>query len=174
MYALEVNNLKNINFKVKAGEFISIIGPNGSGKSTLLKLIDNLYRPKSGNILIYGKDINSYKIKDLAKKIAFVPQNTNIDYEFSVEDIVLMGRYPYIGRFKNEDDEDYRMTHEALKLTNTFYLKGRNINEISGGERQRVLIAKALAQKPDIILLMNLLVIWILIIRWKYSNYLRN
>jgi iron complex transport system ATP-binding protein len=163
MYALEINNLnfeytgvkvlKDINFKIKDGEFVSIIGPNGSGKSTLLKLINNIYRPKSGNILIYGKNINKYKAKDLAKKVALVPQNININYEFSVEDIVLMGRYPYIGRFGKEGDEDYEIINESLKLTNTYSLKKRNINEISGGERQRVIIAKALAQKPSLILL---------------------
>ena len=163
MYALEVNNisfgynggetLKDISFKVKDGEFVSIIGPNGSGKSTLLKLINNLYKPKEGSIFIYGKEVSSYKARDLAKKVALVPQDTNIEYEFPVEDIVLMGRHPYIGRFKKENDDDYRVANEALRLTNTFYLKGRDINKISGGERQRVLIAKAIAQKSDIILL---------------------
>ncbi len=163
MYALEVKNLsfsynedkvlEDINFKVEDGEFISVIGPNGSGKSTLLKLINNLYKPKSGNVLIYDKDVSGYKAKDLAKRIAMVPQDTNIEYEFPVEDIVLMGRHPYISRFQKEDDEDYAIVNEALKLTNTSYLKGRNINRISGGERQRVLIAKAIAQNPDLILL---------------------
>lgn len=163
MYALEIEKLnfgyetktvlKEISFKVKQGEFISIIGPNGSGKSTLLKLLSNIYKPKSGNILIYGRNIKEYKGKELAKKMALVPQNTVIDYDFFVEDIVLMGRYPYIGRFEKEKDKDYHIVDEALKLTNTYYLKNRRINEISGGECQRVIIAKALAQNPDILLL---------------------
>ncbi len=163
MYALEIENLnfgyetktvlENISFKVKQGEFISIIGPNGSGKSTLLKLLSNIYNPKSGTILIQGKNIKDYKRKELAKKMALVPQNTVTDYEFLVEDIVLMGRYPYIGRFEKEKDEDYHIVDEALKLTNTYNLKKRRINEISGGELQRVIVAKALAQNPDILLL---------------------
>ncbi len=104
MYALEIENLnfgyetktvlENISFKVKQGEFISIIGPNGSGKSTLLKLLSNIYNPKSGTILIQGKNIKDYKRKELAKKMALVPQNTVTDYEFLVEDIVLMGDIP--------------------------------------------------------------------------------
>ncbi|MCF6460924.1 ABC transporter ATP-binding protein [Clostridium sp. Cult3] len=163
MYALEIENLnfgygtknilKNVSFQVEEGEFISIIGPNGSGKSTLLKLLNNIYEPKSGTILIQGREIQDYKGKELARKVALVPQNTVIDYEFSVEDVVLMGRYPYLGRFEKEGPEDYSIVDEALKLTNTFYLKKRSINEISGGERQRVVVAKTLAQKPDIILL---------------------
>lgn len=163
MYALEVKNLSfgygkenildNISFRIKQGEFISIIGPNGSGKSTLLKLLNNIYKPKSGTILVQGRNIKDYNGKELARSIALVPQNTVIDYGFTVEDIVLMGRYPYIGRFEKEKEEDYQIVDKALKLTNTYNLKKRRINEISGGECQRVIIAKALAQNPDIILL---------------------
>lgn len=163
MDVLRVNNLefgykdnlviKDISFDIKEGSFVSIIGPNGSGKSTLLKTINNLYNPNSGTIELYGKDILSYKKRDLAKKIALVPQDTNIEYDFTVEDIVMMGRHPYKKRFENEDDLDYKIVNEALSLTNTLNLKNRMINQISGGERQRAIIAKALAQKPAIILL---------------------
>lgn len=163
MYALEVKNLqfgyrdnlviRDISFKIKAGSFVSIIGPNGSGKSTLLKALNNIYRPQKGSILLYDRDILSYKKKDLARKIALVPQDTSIDYEFTVEDIVMMGRHPYKGRFEREDESDYKIVKEALELTNTLTLKDRIINQISGGERQRAIIAKALAQKPAMILL---------------------
>ena len=163
MYALEVKNLqfgyrdnlviRDISFKIKAGSFVSIIGPNGSGKSTLLKALNNIYRPQKGSILLYNRDILSYKKKDLARKIALVPQDTSIDYEFTVEDIVMMGRHPYKGRFEREDESDYKIVKEALELTNTLTLKDRIINQISGGERQRAIIAKALAQKPAMILL---------------------
>ena len=95
----------------------------------------------------------SYKKREIAKSIALVPQTTIIDYEFSVEDVVMMGRHPYKKRFENEDEHDHKVVKESLKLTNTFGLKDRLINQISGGERQRVFIAKALAQKPSIILL---------------------
>lgn len=163
MYALQVENLqfgyrkdlvlKEISFNIEKGKFVSIIGPNGSGKSTLLKTINQLYSPSQGNILIDGNNINRLKKKELARKIALVPQDTLIDYEFTVEDIVLMGRHPYKGRFQKENENDYKIVNEALKMTNTLHLKDRVITEISGGERQRVIIAKALAQKPSIILL---------------------
>lgn len=145
--------LKDINFSIKAGSFLSIIGPNGSGKSTLLKTLNQIYKPNSGEVLLYDKDISSYRKRDIAKEIALVPQSTNVDYEFTVEDIVMMGRHPYKNRFESEDKNDFKIVNESLKLTNTFNLKDRLINQISGGERQRVFIAKALAQKPSIILL---------------------
>lgn len=163
MYALQVKNLqfgyrkqlvlKGISFDIENGKFVSIIGPNGSGKSTLLKTLNQLYPPTQGGILIDGKNINKLKKKELARKIALVPQDTIIDYDFTVEDIVLMGRHPYKGRFQKEDEKDYEIVNEVLKMTNTSHLKHRIITEISGGERQRVIIAKALAQKPSIILL---------------------
>lgn len=163
MHAFEINNLefgygealilKGISFNVRQGEFISIIGPNGSGKSTLLKTLNRLYSIKSGSIQIDGKDIQSYKNRDMAKKVALVPQDTTLEYDFTVEEVVLMGRHPYKGRFEKEDDEDYNIIYEAMEMTNTLKLKDRLITEISGGERQRVFIAKALAQKPSIILL---------------------
>ena len=163
MYAFEINNLefgygeslvlKGISFNVKSGEFISIIGPNGSGKSTLLKTLNRLYAIKNGSILIDGKDIDYYKSREMAKKVALVPQDTTLDYDFTVEEVVLMGRHPYKGRFEKEDDKDFDIIYEAMEMTNTLILKDRLITEISGGERQRVFIAKALAQKPSIILL---------------------
>ena len=162
-YALEVDSLqfsydedlilKNISFSIQKGEFVSIIGPNGSGKSTLLKNLCNICKPNQGILKIDDMDVDKYKVKELARKIALVPQDTSIAYDFSVFDIVLMGRNPYIGRFEKEKDSDFEITKEALKATNTFHLRDRNINEISGGERQRVIIARALTQQPDIIFL---------------------
>lgn len=163
MYALETKNikfgydnslvLKDISFNIEEGSFTSIIGPNGSGKSTLLKTLNNIYVPNSGKVKVKGRDINSFKKKELAKKMALVPQNTQIDYNFTVEDIVLMGRYPYKTRFQRENEEDYKIARDSLKMTNTLDFRKRYINDLSGGERQRVIISKALAQKPEIILL---------------------
>ena len=163
MDLLEVKNLKfgygkelvldGISFNVKKGEFLSIIGPNGSGKSTLLKALNNLYPSKTGEISLDGEDINILKKKDLAKKMALVLQDNTIEYEFTVEEIVLMGRHPHKGRFERENIEDHRIVDESLEMTNTLALKDRLVTEISGGERQRVMIAKALAQKPSLILL---------------------
>ena len=145
--------LKDISFSVEKGQFISIIGPNGSGKSTLLKNLANIYSPLKGNIEIDGKNISNYNKKELARKIALVPQDTTLSYDFSVFDVALMGRFPYIGRFEKESEKDYKMVVDALKLTNTFHLRDRSINEISGGEKHRVIIASALIQEPDIIFL---------------------
>lgn len=163
MYSIEVKNLKfgyrealvlkGLSFNIKKGEFVSIIGPNGSGKSTLLKTLNNLYKPNSGDILIEGKNVEDYRKKDLAKIVGFVPQDTTIDYEFTVEDIVMMGRHPYKGRFQKEDKADYKIVNDVMEMTNTLKFKDSLITEISGGERQRVIIAKALAQNPSIILL---------------------
>lgn len=145
--------LDGITFNVKKGEFLSIIGPNGSGKSTLLKTLNSLYTPSEGKISIDGDNINKFKKKDLAKEMALVLQDNNIDYGFTVEDIVLMGRHPHKGRFERESSDDYRIVEESLEMTGTLDLKDRLVTEISGGERQRVMIAKALAQKPSLILL---------------------
>lgn len=163
MHSIEVENLEfeykddlvleNISFNIEEGMFTSIIGPNGSGKSTLLKLLSNIYYSESGKILIDNKDINSFKKRDLARKIALVPQDTIIDYEFTVEEIVLMGRHPYKERFEKENTNDFEIVKEALDMTNTYHLKDRVITELSGGERQRVIISRALAQDPSIILL---------------------
>lgn len=163
MYAIEVENLKfgygrdvvldGISFNIEKGKFVSIMGPNGSGKSTLLKTLNQLHVPWKGKIIVDGNDINRLSKKELAKKMAMVPQNTNIDYEFTVGDIVLMGRHPHKGRFQKEDENDYEIINKVLKMTNTIHLRDKIITDISGGERQRVIIAKALAQKPDIILL---------------------
>lgn len=162
MYSMEVKNLefsyrkspilKGLNFNINKGEFVCIIGPNGSGKSTLLKNLNNFYKPSNGEVFIEGRDINDYKKRDLAKIIGFVAQDTVINYDFTVKDIVMMGRHPYKRRFQKEDNDDLKIVNDVMKMTNTLKLKDRIITEISGGERQRVLIAKTLAQDPSIIL----------------------
>ncbi|KPU27081.1 hypothetical protein TR13x_06695 [Caloranaerobacter sp. TR13] len=145
--------LRDINFKIEKGEFVSIIGPNGSGKSTLLKNMISIDKPSKGLVRIDGKELRQYKVKELAKKVAIVLQDTNIAYDFSVFDVVLMGRNPYLGRFQKESYKDFQIVKDSLKLTDTLHLKDKSINQISGGERQRVIIARALAQQPEIILL---------------------
>jgi len=145
--------LSDISFSISKGDFVSIIGPNGSGKSTLLKNLASILKPIKGNIKLEGKKIDEYRAKELARKMALVPQDTNVTYDFSVFDIVLMGRNPYLNRLEKEKQIDFQIVKDSLKLTNTLHLRDRNINEISGGERQRVIIARALAQEPEIILL---------------------
>ncbi len=145
--------LDKIAFSIKKGSFITIIGPNGSGKSTLLKLMTANLMPDSGEMVLWDKALKAYSTKDLARNVAVVPQESNIQYDFTVYDIVLMGRYPHIKRFEREDPEDHDKVKIALLRTNTWHLKDRSINEISGGERQRVIIAKALAQETKVIIL---------------------
>lgn len=145
--------LKDMTFNVNKGDFLCILGPNGSGKSTLLKTITSILNPCRGKVQIFGKDINRYKSKELSKKMAFVPQNINIEYDFKVHDIILMGRSPFINKFSKESKTDFEIVDYAMEITDTVYLKDRFINEISGGERQRVIIARALAQETELIVL---------------------
>ncbi|MHA1297914.1 MAG: ABC transporter ATP-binding protein [Candidatus Helarchaeota archaeon] len=145
--------LKNISFKIQKGEFLGIIGPNGSGKTTLLKCIDRLLNPKRGKILIDGIDIKKLKLKELAKKIAYVPQNTSLNFDYTAYEIALMGRNPYIGKFQVETQEDFDVISRIFKLTNCIELANRNFNGLSGGERQKVIFSRALVQEPKILLL---------------------
>lgn len=145
--------ITDINFSVKKREFIGIIGPNGIGKSTLIRTISRTLRPFKGSILYNGRDIYKTSLNETARSIAVVPQDTLIVFEFSVWDIVMMGRIPYIKKFKRETKRDSEVAERCLKLTNTKDLRDRFINELSAGERQRVIIAKALAQEPGLLIL---------------------
>jgi len=145
--------LDEISFQVGEGEFIGLVGPNGSGKTTLLKVIDRLLKPRSGVVYLDCRKISEMSWKELAREIAMVPQNTQLDFNFTVFDVVMMGRHPYLGRFSIEGELDEEKVKCWMKLTNTLHLAERSIKEISGGERQRVLIARALAQEPRVLLL---------------------
>ncbi|ENN96062.1 ABC transporter [Methanocaldococcus villosus KIN24-T80] len=142
--------LKGVTFKVKRGEVASILGENGSGKSTLLKCINKILKPKIGSIFIEKYNINELNSKELSKKIAYVPQKSNANY-ITVFDAVLLGRKPYI-KF-DVSDEDIKVVEEVLKLMELEDIAFRYINELSGGELQRVVIARALAQEPRVLLL---------------------
>ncbi|CAJ38033.1 heme ABC transporter ATP-binding protein [Methanocella arvoryzae] len=145
--------LENIFFTTRKGECIGIIGPNGSGKSTLLKTLSKVMKPASGSIVVCGKELKDISMNELARSMAVVPQDTNVDFNFSCLDIVLMGRHPHLGRFAVEGKKDYDIARQSMELTNTWHLKDRNISELSGGERQRVIIARALTQEPSVLLL---------------------
>lgn len=147
------NVLNNINFDIEKGDFLSILGPNGSGKSTLLKLINNTLKKEDSNIKIKNKNLKDYTPKELAKEVTLVPQYFFVEYNFTVWEIVMMGRYPHKSRFESENKFDVEMVERALKLTNTYHLKDRKITMISGGERQRVIIAKSIVQDSEIMLL---------------------
>jgi iron complex transport system ATP-binding protein len=130
-----------------------IIGPNGSGKSTLLKNICRIWEPQSGSILIHGTDYTKIPRKELSTLVTLVPQNTTIGFPISVFDIVAMGRNPHLGRFAGMRQNDRDIIERALQQTNIYELKDRNINELSGGEGQLAIIARALATEASLILL---------------------
>jgi iron complex transport system ATP-binding protein len=145
--------LKQVGFSVAAGDFFVIIGPNGSGKTTLMKLMAGLEKPPQGKLSILGREIQSYKKKDLARKIAFVPQDVPTDFPFSVMEVVLMGRSPYQGTLGLERTRDVEKAEQAIAFTGVSHLTHRKLNALSGGERQRVFIARAICQEPEIMLL---------------------
>ncbi len=151
----EINNkliLDDICLKVKEGELVGLIGPNGAGKTTLLKCLNGIYKAE-GTVKINGKLINQMTSKGLAEKVALMHQNTQIGFPFPAREVVLMGRYPYLKRMQRESKEDYKIARKNMEYTDTEKLEDCVINEMSGGERQRVLFAKTLTQETDIILL---------------------
>lgn len=145
--------LKNINLEIKPGSFFCIIGPNGSGKSTLLKNISKSVLPQKGEIELDNINLLGMRPRQIAQKMAVVPQDTTTEFSFSVYEIVLMGRTPFLRRFENESTKDFALARWAMEITNTWHLRDRSVTEISGGERQRVIVARALAQEPRVILL---------------------
>jgi iron complex transport system ATP-binding protein len=153
-YYESIKVLENVSFSINGGEFVGLLGPNGSGKTTLLRTISRVLKPKVGTVYLNDADIYKMKSKEVARNIAVVPQDAiMIDFDLTVLDAVLMGRHPYMGRFKMESERDLAIARRAMELTNTWHLAERRINELSGGERQRVMIARALAQEPKVLLL---------------------
>lgn len=149
----DIEILQRFNAIICQGEFVGLIGPNGAGKSTLLKCLSGLLPVKSGEIILEEKDNTKYSQRERAQMVAVVPQSFDIDYDFTVEDIVLMGRNPYLSYKVKESQRDYDVVTEAMHATKTLQFKKRLYNTLSGGEKQRVIIARAIAQEPDIILL---------------------
>lgn len=145
--------LNKISFNAHAGEVVGILGQNGCGKTTLLKCINSSLKVNEGNISIDGISLKDMSKKDIAKKIAFVTQTTNITFAFTVFETVMMGRYPLSGLKDNNPEKDLEAVYEAMRDTEIIQFADRYINELSGGERKRVMIARALAQNPEILLL---------------------
>lgn len=145
--------LKEITVAVDRGAFIGIIGPNASGKTTLLRTVSGVLKPISGEVVLEGQNVHRMKRSQLAKKLAFVTQVAEIDFDFTVEDIVTMGRTPHCNRFQRLTPADKAVVKWAMEITRTGHLSQRSVTELSGGEKQRVLIAQALAQDPDVLLL---------------------
>jgi len=145
--------MEKISFAIDEAQIVAFIGPNGSGKTTLLKIINGTLFPDAGQMLIDGKNTSRWSRKDIAQKVAIVPQETAVIFPFFAEEIVLMGRFPHLSNYRFEDKKDYRIVHEAMEKTDTLAFAARRFDELSAGERQRVLIARALAQEPKVLLL---------------------
>lgn len=138
--------LKGITKEFQQGQFYGILGPNGSGKTTLIRHMIGLLSLQQGKIELESKSLGSYRKKELASYLSFVPQNTYLEAEFTVYDIVAMGRTPYLKRFESISKEEEELIEEALRITNTYELRHKRYNQLSGGEAQRVLVARAIAQ----------------------------
>jgi iron complex transport system ATP-binding protein len=136
-----------------AGEFVALVGPNGAGKSTLLKVLAGLIRSYAGSVELFGRLLNEFSARDLARRIAFVPQETHMVFPFTVGEIVMMGRLPHRsgGLFDSPGDSEW--ARQAMALTDTLDLAAKTFHNLSGGERQRVVLACALAQAPEVLLL---------------------
>jgi iron complex transport system ATP-binding protein len=145
--------LKDISLNVKEGEYISIVGPNGAGKTTLLKCLDRIHKGGSGDIRIDGKPLDKYSQKELARKLSYVPQADGRISPFTVYEFVMMGRYPHLSPFSSPDKEDKDAVHDALTITGISEFAERFLRTLSGGERQKVFIAAALAQGAKVLLL---------------------
>ncbi len=147
------NVLENIDFSAKGGDFIGVVGPNASGKSTLLKSISKVLKPYTGVVLLNERDVHTLKSAEIAKNLAVVPQESVISFAFTALEVVLMGRTPHLNRFEMESTQDLIIAQKSMELTNTWYLAERPIDTLSGGEKQRIIIARALTQEPRVLLL---------------------
>jgi len=152
-YYGSIKALDNVAFSVREGEFVGILGPNGSGKTTLLRAISRTLKPRVGTVFLDDTSIYDMENREVAKNVAVVPQETIATFDFTALDIVLMGRTPYIDRFRQESREDLAIVKRVMKLTNTWHFAERLVNELSGGEKQRIIIARALTQEPQLLLL---------------------
>ena len=142
--------LQDVNLQLEKGDIMGIVGPNGSGKSTLIKCLDRILKPQEGSIFLDSQELAGMKVNDIAQKMGYVPQGENCKFPVTVFDTVLMGRKPYLNW--TPSSQDLEKVSEIIKVLNLEELAMREIGAISGGERQKVIIARALAQEPDIIL----------------------
>jgi iron complex transport system ATP-binding protein len=145
--------LCGVSFEIPAGLFCGIIGPNGSGKSTLLGCISGYLKPEQGSVSIGGENVASLSVREIARRMALVQQHATLEYDFTVGDIVLTGRNPYLKRWQSETKDDYAMMNDALQTAGITHLKDRLITTLSGGEWQMMILARALCQQADIMLL---------------------
>lgn len=145
--------LDRVDMRAERGQFVGLIGPNGAGKSTLLRTLSGVLRHQQGAVWLEGSDLGAMPARDVAAMLALVPQIAPYTQGFTAFELVLMGRYPHLGRFAVEGQADDRIARDAMLLTETDHFAPRTLDTLSGGERQRVFLARALAQQPRVLLL---------------------
>jgi iron complex transport system ATP-binding protein len=145
--------LKEITLTIPAQSLLALIGPNGSGKTTLLRVMSKILRPQGGVVLLEEKPLARFNARDLARRVAVIGSEQSFEFPFSVRDVVAMGRFPHLNRWQRLSRSDWDLVEQALKMTCTDLLGSRSISQLSSGEKQRVLIARAIAQQTPILIL---------------------
>ncbi len=145
--------LRDVSLELEKGTVLALVGPNGSGKSTLLRSMAGLWAASAGKVFCGGRDLRHLRRAEIARQITYVPQETQLNFEFSVREVVLMGRYAHRSRFERETTEDFAAAEEAIERADVAHIADRPVTSLSGGERQRVLIARSLATRAGILLL---------------------
>jgi iron complex transport system ATP-binding protein len=145
--------LSGVDLAVESGRFFGLLGPNGSGKTTLLQLLSGAIRAGSGSVKISGREMGAWDRRELARQVAVVPQRFDLAFPFTVQEVVMLGRVPHRGPLALDRAEDLQVAREAMRAVEVEHLAGRRMHELSGGEFKRVVVAKALAQRPRILLL---------------------
>lgn len=145
--------IDNLSLSFNRGEFCALLGPNGAGKSTLLRLIVDPQLEKTGNLVISGKKFKEWNRQELAKHLAIIPQDFHLQFDYKVEDLVLMGRFPYLGNWQNYKEIDNNIVDKILLELDLIEIRKKLYSKISGGERRRVSIARALAQQTEVLLM---------------------
>ena len=145
--------IKDLSFQLHPGELLGLVGPNGCGKTSIIKSLSRVLTPSSGRILLDGKELTAISRNELARIIGVVPQNPYLPETFTVFEVVILGRNPYLGLFSGETARDIAIVWQAMERTDITHLAKRRIGELSGGEKQRVTIARVLAQEPQVILM---------------------
>jgi len=145
--------LKGVTFQVKEGEILGVLGPNSAGKTTLIRLLSKVLTPQEGRVRLLDRDLRTLSRMEVARVVAVVGQESPLFFPFTVEQTVLMGRYPHSRGLFFESERDLAIAYEAMEATGVLYLSRKYVDELSGGEKQRVGIARALTQKPRILLL---------------------
>jgi len=145
--------LRNVAIDILPGTVVALVGPNGSGKSTLLRCAAGLWQPTEGSVMIECRNIQDMPRPRIARCVTYVPQEAHLDFDFTIREIVLMGRYSHRGRFERDTQEDRQAAEDAMMRTDVMHLAERPVTQLSGGERQRVLIARSLATQANVLLL---------------------